>query len=290
MSEYIILTDSSCDLPASLADELGVQILPLRVNLDGREFRNYPDEREISHKEFYDALRNGGNASTSAVNPSEFVEIMKPVLEEGKDILYIAFASALSSTCQNGVIAAEELAEKYPERKIYVVDSKCASLGQGLLVYLAAKKKLEGLSIEELRDFTARTAPGVVHWFTVDDLFFLKRGGRVSAATAAVGTLLNIKPVLHVDDDGFLINMSKARGRKAAIKAIYDKCAATGVDVAHQHLFISHGDCEEDAKYLASLVNDGLHPADITINAIGPVIGAHSGPGTLALFFLGTER
>ncbi len=290
MSDYILLTDSSCDLPAALAEELDIQVLPLKVNLDGREFRNYLDEREIPSGTFYEALRNGGNASTSAVNPSEFVEIMTPYLEKGQDILYIGFATALSSTCQNGAIAAEELLEKYPERKIYVVDSKCASMGQGLLVYLTALKKREGAGLEELRDYAAATAPRVAHWFTVDDLFFLKRGGRVSAATAAVGTLLNIKPVLHVDDEGRLINMSKARGRKASIKAIYDKCAQTGDDVAHQHIFISHGDCGDDAKYLASLVRENLHPLDVTINAIGPVIGAHSGPGTLAVFFLGDVR
>lgn len=290
MSDYILLTDSSCDLPAALAEELDIQVLPLKVNLDGREFRNYLDEREIPSGTFYEALRNGGNASTSAVNPSEFVEIMTPYLEKGQDILYIGFATALSSTCQNGAIAAEELLEKYPERKIYVVDSKCASMGQGLLVYLTALKKREGASLEELRDYAAATAPRVAHWFTVDDLFFLKRGGRVSAATAAVGTLLNIKPVLHVDDEGRLINMSKARGRKASIKAIYDKCAQTGDDVAHQHIFISHGDCGDDAEYLASLVRENLHPLDVTINAIGPVIGAHSGPGTLAVFFLGDVR
>ncbi len=290
MSEYVLLTDSSCDLPDALARELGVEILPLKVNLNGQEFRNYLDERELKSHDFYEALRNGGAASTSAVNPSEFVELMGPMLERGLDILYIAFATALSSTCQNGAIAAEELKAKYPERKVYVVDSKCASMGQGLLVYLAALKKREGMGIDELRDFAAATAPRVVHWFTVDDLFFLKRGGRVSAATAAVGTLLNIKPVLHVDDEGRLINMFKARGRRAAVKALYEKCATTGDNIQNQHVFISHGDCPGDVEYLASLVRDNLHPLDITVSPVGPVIGAHSGPGTLALFFLGDVR
>lgn len=290
MSDFVLLTDSSCDLPAALAEELGVRVLPLAVNLDGREFRNYLDEREISHTEFYAALRNGGSATTSAVNPGEFVELMTPILESGRDILYIAFASALSSTCRNGSIAAGELTERFPGRKVCVVDSKCASLGQGLLVYLAARKALEGAGFEEVVDFTRKTAPRVVHWFTVDDLFFLKRGGRVSAATAAVGTLLNIKPVLHVDDEGRLINMSKARGRRAAIKAIYDKCARTGDNIASQHVFISHGDCPEDAKLLANLIYENLHPIDVTINPVGPVIGAHSGPNTLAVFFLGDVR
>ena len=290
MSDYILLTDSSCDLPPKIAEELDIQVLPLKVNLNGREFRNYLDEREIPSGEFYAALRAGGAASTSAVNPSEFVELMTPYLERGLDILYVGFATALSSTCQNGAIAAEELKEKYPDRKIYVVDSKCASMGQGLPVYLTALKKRAGLELETLRDYAAATAPRVVHWFTVDDLYFLKRGGRVSAATAAVGTLLNIKPVLHVDDEGRLINMAKAKGRRASIKAIYEKCAQTGDDIAHQHVFISHGDCLEDAKLLASMVQENLHPLDVTISPVGPVIGAHSGPGTLAIFFLGDVR
>lgn len=290
MKDYILLTDSSCDLPPAIAEELDIQVLPLKVNLDGREFRNYLDEREIPSGEFYAALRAGGSASTSAVNPSEFVELMTPFLERGLDILYVGFATALSSTCQNGAIAAEELQEKYPERKIYVVDSKCASMGQGLLVYLTALKRREGMEIDAARDFAAATAPRVVHWFTVDDLYFLKRGGRVNAATAVVGTLLNIKPVLHVDDGGYLINMAKAKGRKASIKALYDKCAQTGDDIARQHVFISHGDCLEDAQYLAAMVRDNLHPLDITISPVGPVIGAHSGPATLAVFFLADVR
>ncbi len=290
MGEYVIFTDSSCDLPAGLAIELGVEVLPLAVNLDGREFHNYLDEREISHRDFYAALRNGGAASTSAANPGEFEEVMAPILASGRDILYIAFASALSSTCQNGAIAAEALSARFPERKIYVVDSKCASMGQGLLVYLTALRAREGADLEGARDFAQSTAPRVVHWFTVDDLFFLKRGGRVSGATAAVGTLLNIKPVLHVDDAGRLISMSKARGRRAAVKALFDKCAQTADDIARQHVFISHGDCPEDAEYLAGLVRENLRPLDVTVSPIGPVIGAHSGPDTLAVFFLGDKR
>lgn len=290
MNDYILLTDSSCDLPDGLARELDIQILPLSVNLDGKAYKNYLDEREIKLSDFYAALRAGGNASTAAVNPSEFEEVLTPILEAGHDVLYVAFASALSSTYQSSLIAAGELMEKYPERKVYCVDSKCASLGQGLLVYLAAKRRLEGAGLEELRDYVAATAPKICHWFTVDDLFFLKRGGRVSAATAAVGTLLNVKPVLHVDDEGRLISMSKARGRRASIKAIYDKCAATAEDIASQTVFISHGDCEEDARYLENLVRENLKPRDVIVNPIGPVIGAHSGPGTLAVFFLGPVR
>ncbi|MGM9521204.1 MAG: DegV family protein [Oscillospiraceae bacterium] len=290
MSEYILFTDSSCDLPASLAEELELKILPLVVNVNGTEFHNYLDERELKFSDFYSTLRGGAMATTSAPSVGAFQNEMRDTLKAGKDILCISFSSALSSTCQNASIAAQQLMEEFPERKVFVIDSKCASLGQGLLVYLAARKKKEGLSIDELRDYVERTAPAICHWFTVDDLFFLKRGGRISATTAAVGAVLHIKPVLHVDDEGRLINMSKTRGRKASIKAMYDKVAGTSEDISKQTVFISHGDCLEDAEYLASMIRDNLNPVDIIINHVGPVIGAHSGPGTLAVFFTGPVR
>lgn len=290
MGDYAIFTDSSCDLPASIAEELGLHVLPLVVNLNGREYKNYLDQRELSFSSFYSQLRGGASASTSAPNVEAFVEEMEPVLQAGEDILSICFASALSSTYQNACMAASELANKYPDRKIYCIDSKCASLGQGLLVYLAANRKRDGLTIDELREYVEKTLPTICHWFTVDDLFFLKRGGRISAATAAVGSVLHIKPVLHVDDAGRLISMFKTRGRKASIKAMYEKAATTSRDIAGQTVFISHGDCLEDAKYLESMIRENLHPVDVIINHVGPVIGAHSGPGTLALFFTGPVR
>ncbi len=290
MGDYAIFTDSSCDLPASIAEELGLHVLPLVVNLNGREYKNYLDQRELSFSSFYSQLRGGASASTSAPNVEAFVEEMEPVLQAGEDILSICFASALSSTYQNACMAASELANKYPDRKIYCIDSKCASLGQGLLVYLAANRKREGLTIDELREYVEKTLPTICHWFTVDDLFFLKRGGRISAATAAVGSVLHIKPVLHVDDAGRLISMFKTRGRKASIKAMYEKAATTSRDIAGQTVFISHGDCLEDAKYLESMIRENLHPVDVIINHVGPVIGTHSGPGTLALFFTGPVR
>ena len=290
MNEYVLFTDSSCDMPASLAKELELTVLPLVVNVEGKEFHNYLDEREVTFADFYSTLRGGAMATTSAPSVGAFQQEMHKTLSEGKDILCISFSSALSSTYQNACIAAENLKEEFPERKIYVIDSKCASLGQGLLVYLTAMKKREGLSLEELRDYAERTYPTICHWFTVDDLFFLKRGGRVSAATAAVGAMLQIKPVLHVDDEGRLINMFKTRGRKASIKAMYEKAATTARDISSQTVFISHGDCVEDAEYLASMIRENLHPVDVIINHVGPVIGAHSGPGTLALFFTGPVR
>ncbi len=290
MRDYVLFTDSSCDLPAPMAEELGVHVLPLSVTMEGKSYRNLLDESELPSKVFYQKLRDGVLATTSAVNVESLKDEMRSLLEKGLDILDIGFSSALSTTFQNGCTAAQELREEFPERKIICVDSKCASLGQGMLVYMAAQKKREGLGIEELSDYVLKTIPHQCHWFTVDDLHFLKRGGRVSSATAVLGTMLQIKPVLHVDDEGRLINVSKAKGRRASIRALFNKAVETGENIERQTVFISHGDCREDAEYLAAMLREKLHPVDIIIGPVGPVIGAHSGPGTLALFFLGTHR
>lgn len=290
MKDYVIITDSCCDLSPELAAKADVRIIPMILTLDGKEYRNYPDEREITSKEFYGKLRSGLTASTAAINMDIFMNEFEPILKEGRDILYLAFSSGLSSTYNTGAIVAAELNEKYPEHKVYCVDTLAASMGEGLLVYLAAMKKAEGASIEEVRDWAESNKLNLCHWFTVDDLNHLKRGGRVSAATALVGSLLNIKPVLHVDNDGHLINVGKVRGRKAAVASLFEHMKQTASDPAAQTVFISHGDCIEDAETLKSMIEAELHPEKIEINAIGPVIGAHSGPGTLALFFLGSKR
>lgn len=289
MSEYVILTDSGCDLPNGLAKELDLVVLPLSVTVAGKEYRNYLDEREISHKDFYALLRAGNTGKTSAINLDTFKQAMEEILQEGKDILYLGFSSGLSGTYQVGALAAEEMSEKYPDRKILTADTLCASLGQGLLVYYAVMQKRAGKSIEEVRDFVLQNRPNLSHWFTVDDLNHLKRGGRVSAATAMVGTLLNIKPVLHVDDEGHLISMEKARGRKASIQRLAAKVLEDMLS-QDQPIFISHGDCAEDAEYLASLLRGKPHVGEVTVGYVGPVIGAHSGAGTLAIFFLANKR
>lgn len=286
MNEYVIFTDSSCDLPAAVAESMGVRVLPLEVNMEGDIKLN----DEIDIKEFYSYLRNKHGATTSAVNMDRFIEAFEPYVKEGKDLLYIGFSSGLSATFMAGKNAAEELSEKYPERKILAVDSLCASLGQGLLVKLAVDKKNEGASIEELVAYLEEEKWHLAHWFTVEDLFFLKRGGRVSAATAVMGTVLQIKPVMHVDNAGKLINVEKARGREASIKALFAKMKTTAINPEKQTVYISHGDCYDDAKKLADMVTAEWGITDILISEVGPVIGAHSGPGTLALFFLGTER
>lgn len=290
MSEYIIITDSSADLDQAKVDQLGIRVAPLSLTLGDKTYHDWPDRRELDPKELYARLRAGEVATTSAVNVSDAREAIEPCLKEGKDVLFLAFSSGLSSSCQSAQLAAAELAEEYPERKCVVVDTLCASLGQGLLVYLTARKRQAGATLEEARDYAEATKLHLCHWFTVDDLQFLKRGGRISAATAMLGTMLSIKPVLHVDNAGHLISISKARGRQAAIKAMVDRAAQSAIEPAGQTMFICHGDCIEDAEYLAGLARERLGVTDIHIGYTGPVIGSHSGPGTLALFFLGEER
>ena len=288
MSNYVIITDSSCDFTPELVSETGVKVLPLTFLLDGHSYKNDPEGSDIPFDVFYAQLRNKKDVKTSAVNQETFRVFMKTELEAGNDLLYIGFSSGLSATCSAGSIVARELSEEYPERKVYAVDSLCASLGQGLLIYLAAKKQQAGATIDEVRDYCEQIKLNVCHQFTVDDLMFLKRGGRVSAVTAVAGTMLSIKPVLHVDNDGHLINIAKARGRRASIHALFDKMKATFTG-EYRDVFISHGDCIEDANYLASLIRDE-YGIESVIGYVGPVIGAHSGPGTLALFYIGSER
>ena len=283
---YVVMTDSSADLTAALVEQLGLDVIPLSVNVGEQSFMNYPDEREISSTDFYEMLRKGANAQTSAVNVDTFLNAMSVHLKAGKDVLYLGFSSGLSSTYGASEVAAQELRETYPDRKIFTVDTLCASLGQGLLVYLTMQKVLSG----EAAAYAEENRLHLCHWFTVDDLFFLKRGGRVSAATALVGSALGIKPVLHVDNEGHLINVSKARGRKNSILALVDRMESSAIEPQKQTIFISHGDCLDDANFLAEELRKRFGISDITINFVGPVIGAHSGPGTLALFFLGTER
>ena len=290
MSEFVLMTDSSADLSQEMVQELGVTVLPLSFTIQGKVYRNYPDNREMDLPLFYDMLRAGELATTSAVNVAEYTQAVEPILQEKKDVLILAFSSGLSSTYQASVLAAEELREKYPDRKIYTVDTLCASLGQGLLVYLAVQEQRKGKSIEEVRDWAESTKLHLCHQFTVDDLHFLKRGGRISATTAVVGSMLQIKPVLHVDNEGHLINIGKARGRQASLKALVDKMEKTVTEEGKKTVFISHGDCRKDAVAVADMVRERFGTQDIRINYVGPVIGAHSGPGTLALFYLGTER
>ena len=287
MRKYIIFTDSSADLTPEMSRELGIRTIQLDVIIEGEQ--PTPNNR-VDIKDIYAKLRAKKSATTSAVSIDSFLKTFEEALQEDADLLYLGFSSGLSGTFNAGAVALQELQEKYPDRKLYAVDTLCASLGEGMLVYLAANMKKNGADIDTVKTFVENNKLRLCHWFTVDDLFFLKRGGRVSAATAVVGTLLSIKPVMHVDNAGKLINVSKARGRKAAIDTMFEKMKASMLPEGNETVFISHGDCIEDAEYLANRVRNELNIPNIEINYVGPVIGAHSGPGTLALFFLGSER
>ena len=287
MCHYQIITDSGCDLPNEVLEKLDLKMVSLSLIFRGK---NLADSVSGDTKAFYDAMRQGESATTSAVNPEGWAVAIENVLAQGLDALVITFSSGLSTTYQSAMIAADDLREKYPHRKIMVVDSKCASLGQGLLCHYAAKKRDEGLSIEELASWVEGNKENVCQWFTVDDLKYLKRGGRISAATALVGTMLSIKPVLHVDDEGHLVSVSKARGRKASIQALADKMAELALPGENDFITICHGDCFEDAQTLGEILKAKLGVKEVFIGYTGAVIGSHSGPGTLALFFMGKKR
>ena len=284
---YQIITDSCCDYPDTMYAEIDVKEVALSVTFRG-ETTNHYDEAYL--KDLYAGLRAGEVATTAAVNPETWSNAMEEVLKTGEDALVITFSSGLSTTYQSAEIAASELREKYPERKIYVVDGLCASLGQGLFVYYAAKKRTAGMGLEELYSWCLDNRLHLCHWFTVDDLMYLKRGGRISAATALVGTMLKVKPVLHVDNEGHLINMFKVRGRKASLEAIANKLGELGGNYDNSTVFICHGDCIEDAKYVENILKTKYGVKEVLINYTGAVIGSHSGPGTMAVFFLGNHR
>lgn len=288
MSEYVIFSDATCDIAPEILKEWGVKCcdLTLSFNDSERQYSNY----ELSAKEFYQKMRDGAVAKTSAINTESFKEMFEEELKKGNDVLYLGFSSGLSTTYNSARLAAEELQEVYPDRTLHTIDTLSASAGYGLLIYLTVQKREAGASLEEAAQFVLDTRLHLCHWFTVDDLTYLKRGGRISPTIAFVGSVLGIKPILHMDNEGHLINMSKVRGRKASLAAIADQYKKLAIDPTGGTVFISHGDCLDDAKALKSIVSK-KYGVDVKLIAdIGPVIGAHSGPGTLAIFFLGKER
>lgn len=290
MSNYVVTTDTSADLPEQYYREHQMTVMPLSCILDGETYAR--GAKELSTAEFYAKMREGKMPTTSQVNPEQAKQIFEPLIKEGKDILHIAFSSGLSGTCGSARIAAEDLMEEYPERKIIVIDSLCASLGQGLLVHKTLEKQKEGLTLEELAAWCEEMKMHIIHSFTVDDLFHLYRGGRVSKAAAVIGTMIQLKPVLHVNNEGKLIPLSKVRSRKKSLQALVAAMETRQGSFADKNdiVFISHGDCEEDAEYVKTLVEEKLGIHKFIISPVGNVIGAHSGPGTLALFFLGDNR
>ena len=287
---YEIVTDSSCNLTEQTIDELGLTILPLTFMVDGQEHRSYLKGQVTDLKQFYTMMRAGKVIKTSLPNLAESEAALRGILDRGKDVLYLGFSSGLSGTYESTDLLCKQLANEYPERALVTVDTLAASGGQGLLVYHAAKRAQAGASLEEVARWVEEHKLKLAHWFTVDDLMFLFRGGRVSRTSAWAGTMLNIKPVMHVDDAGKLIPLEKVRGRKKSLKALVEHMKKSADRPVAEPVFITHGDCLEDAEYLADLVRDELGVKDIRINYVDPVIGAHSGPGTMALFFLADKR
>ena len=286
---YKIMTDSCCDFTRQQYADLGLAFAPLTLVYKGESIDGFTEPDELHA--FYDSIREGEMPTTSAVNPDGWERLMRPVLEQGEDVLCLAFSSALSTTYQSAVIAANDLKEEYPDRTINVVDTRCAALGQGLLAWHACKRRDQGMRLEELTAWVEENKHHLAHWVTVDDLNHLKRGGRVSATTALVGGLLNIKPIIHVDNEGRLDTVSKVRGRKAAMELLANKVAETGEGYDNETVFVAHGDCPQDAEALANLIKAKCpFVKNVMIGYVGGVIGAHTGPGVLVSFFLGKEK
>ncbi len=288
---YEIVTDSAANLTYSLTKKYDIKVISMKYLMDSEEYDTAPiSDDDAWLKEFYTNLRAKKQITTSCINAADFEKVFIEILENGRDFIYLAFSSGLSRTCSIAVDVIEQLKKRFPDRKMYVVDTLAASFGQGLLVDYAARQRAEGKTIEEVYNWQEENKFRLCHQFTVDDLFFLKRGGRISAATAIAGTMLGIKPILHVDNEGHLVNVDKVRGRKQSFIALVDRMEKNAVNPKKQRVFIGHGDCIEDALYVKKLVHDRFGTADFEITYINPIIGAHSGPGTLALFYLGTER
>ncbi len=291
--DFEIVTDSCCNLLEDMIDDFGIHVLPLTFMVDGEDevYQSYLKGERTDLKQFYTMMREGKVFKTSLPNLAESEALFRELLGSGRDVLYIAFSSGLSGTYQALSLMAAQLQEKFPERKIHVVDSLAASGGQGLLVWYAVQHARAGESIDQVRDWLEENKLHLAHWFTVDDLMFLFRGGRVSKTAAWAGTLLNIKPVLHVDDEGHLIPMEKVRGRKKSLNALIDHMEkSANKPISDQMVFITHGDCIEDAEYVAAKIKERFGVKEVVINYVDPVIGAHSGPGTMALFFLADKR
>ena len=288
---FEIITDSSCNLKEDMIDRFGLHILPLTFMVDDQERYSYLKGQKTDLQQFYTMMREGKVITTSLPNMADAEALMREVLDRGSDLLYIGFSSGLSGTFEAVDLLARSLASEYPDQRILTVDTLAASGGEGLLVWYAVQLARGGASIEEVHRWLEDNKLHLAHWFTVDDLMFLFRGGRVSRTSAWAGTLLNIKPVMHMDDEGHLIPLDKVRGRRKSLQALVDHMAQTANEpISDQMIFITHGDCIEDAEYVADLVRQRFGVSDIVINYVDPVIGAHSGPGTLALFFLASER
>lgn len=290
MSNYQIITDSTSDLTEQQAKELGVTVIPMGFTIGSDSFRDYPDERDISPHDFYRRISAGESSTTTQISIEAFTETFEPYLKAGEDVLYAGFSSGLSGTFNNAAIAVRDLAEKYPGRNICVVDTLAASLGEGLLVYHAVQKKRAGAGILEVKDWLEQNRLRMAHWFTVDDLNHLRRGGRISGTSALLGNMLGIKPVMHLDNAGHIILMEKIRGRRQSLNTLVHHMVKTAVEPEKQMVFISHSDSPDGLAYVEEQVRTRCGATQFQTAPIGPVIGAHTGTGTAALFFLCHDR
>ena len=289
--DFEIVTDSSSNLVEEMIDDFGLHVLPLTFMVDGEEYQSYLKGQHTDLKQFYTMMREGKVITTSLPNLAESEALMRGLLEQGRDILYLGFSSGLSGTFEATELLMRDLAAEFPERTLLAVDTLAASGGEGLLVWHAVQRARAGAPIGEVRDWVEENKLHLAHWFTVDDLMFLFRGGRVSKTAAWAGTMLNIKPVMHVDDEGHLIPLEKVRGRKKSLNALVDHMEKSAVQpIDQQMVFITHVDCLEEAEYVADQVKERFGVKEVVINYVDPVIGAHSGPGTMALFFLADKR
>ncbi len=287
---FSIISDSCANLTAKQIHDFGINIVPLTYTVGGKEYLGYVEGEETDYKAYYDLLRAKEHVKTSLVSYERVENALKAQLDAGNDVLYIAFSSALSGSYQVAKNCIDDIKEQYPDRKIIIVDSLQASMGQGLFVKYAVDKKNAGWSLEETAQWLEDNKLNIVALFTVDDLFFLKRGGRLSGTVAVVGTILNIKPLLHVSNEGKLVSTGTIRGRQKSIDALIKRMGETGIDLSEQDIFIVHGDCIEEAETAAEKIKELYNVKSVTINYVDQVIASHSGPGTLAVFFMGTER
>ena len=290
MAEYVIITDATCDLPLNIIKEFDLEVIPMLYQIEGQEFQIDIKNPNYNPSEFYAKLRQGQMATTSQINANQYEEFIEKFLSKGLDVLVINFSSALTGGFNSLNIAKQTLDEKYPKRNLVIFDSKSASMGEGLLVYLALLEQKNGKTIFELEQWLKDNYLRLCHWFIVDDLDFLRRGGRLSGSTAFIGRLLKIKPILHVDNEGRLVPVKKAIGKHKALDELFHRLLETGTKPNEQTIFISHGDALDDANYLKTLILTKFPQTNIVIGDIGAIIGTHSGPGTVALFFMGTDR
>ncbi len=289
-ADYQIMTDATADLTAEISDELGITVIPMAVDMEGQSYSFAPKGGNISIAEFYERLIAGEVAKTSQINAEVYRHYFEEELKKGRDVIYISLSSGLSGSVGVAIVTAEKLQAEYPDRKVICVDSLCASAGEGLLTYTAVQKKRQGLTIEQLAAWLEENKKDMAHWVTVDELSYLQRGGRIGTAAAAVGTMLNIKPIIHVNGEGKLVSVNKVRGRKKSLEVLAEALKANRTDGPSDPVFIGYGTAAEDALYLRNLIMEGEGPQDVRLMPIGPVIGAHTGPSVIAVFFFGDTK